>query len=1018
MFLLKNKGLIYNLISKRKAVIAIVIILFILGGICFSITPKQQYPIIELPMVIITTVYPGASPSDMEELVTSKIEDECLEAEGFDSVTSDSYNGISVVKVSFSKDLSENELQDKMDKLRIKINDLKTNELPEGITSLTYNDNAFETCGLILSFTSDNKTNEELTQRAESLKDIISGTSGVIRTEVEGELEMRVKITVDSSKLNHIPISLTELSSIISYQNSTIPVGTIEFENNELYINSSGKFKDIEEIKDIIIYINSETGAIIKLRDVADIEMEENRDSKKYSYNGKNAVIVSVFFDENVNILETGDTVLNIVNEYKKTIPDDIEINKIVYLADDVNTSINDFIVNLIESVLIVLIVIMIGMSIVNGSIVAFVIPLTIFLTFIAMSAFDIDVQFVSLASLIIALGMLVDNAIVVCDAIQVRIDNNEDKLSACINGTKEVALPVFSSMLTTVAIFCVFYMLPGSMRRFVFSLPTIVISALVFSYAVSMIVTPVMCYMLMKKSKIKKKKKEYIREFFSKLLHISLKYRFITLMFSVLCVASSTYFISRLDMELVPNSDKMLLDINIETDNLYDIRKTENAVNEVAEIIKNEENIEYFLSATGGRIPKYDFTSMPSTDSTNTGSFVVKLNNTRDMTKGEYCQYLENKLKSCVSERIIVKEIGIIPKSSELIQLNICGDDMENINSAGIQAEQLLKEIDGAKNVYADTKFKAYNYYIDIKNDSLNSIGLTKGEVQNELNIAMMGRTITNFRKNSKEYPVVLKTDINTITNLKNIEIKSSRTNGKYKLTQFTNINYVSDYNKISHYNGQKCVTVTALPNNGKSAVEIQNTLKNKLDTVNFNGLSIVYEGDSDMFEEVISSLSVGALLGMLAIFLILYLQFYSVNRSIIIFVTIPFALIGSSAGLFIFGENLSMFAILGIISLIGVVVNNAIVLVDYMDTELAKGMSSMEACETAVDKRFRPIILSTATTILGLIPLAFSGNVLFRGLAIAFMCGLSTSLFFTLIVIPVIYSILVKKLPKNISS
>lgn len=1014
---MKNKGLIYNLILKRKATLAIVVILFIIGGVCFVITPKQQYPVIELPMVIITTVYPGASPSDMEELITSKIEDECMEAEGFENVKSDSYNSISVVKVSFVKNLSEEELQDKMDKLRIKINALKENELPDGITSLTYNDNAFETCGLILSFTGENKTNEELTQRAESLKDILSGMEGVVRTQVEGEKEQQIKITVNSSKLSHIPVSLSELASIIQYQNSTVPVGTIEFENDEVYIDSSGKFSDLEEIKDIIIYTNSETGAVIKLRDVAEVTKENDKDAKSYNYNGDEAVILSVFFDSDKNVLEIGSDVLEKVNKYKSDIPEDININNIVYLADDVNESINDFIVNLVESVVIVLIVIMIGMSIINGSIVAFVIPLTMFLTFIAMVFFDIDVQFVSLASLIISLGMLVDNAIVVSDSIQVRIDNDEDRLSACINGTKEVALPVFSSMLTTVVIFCVFYMLPGTMRRFVFSLPTIVIAALIFSYLVSMLVTPVMCYMLMKKSNVKKKKdrKGFARAFFSGLLRFCLRHRAVTVIISLLCIGSSAFFLSKLDMELVPNSDKMLLDINIETDNLYDIRKTEKAVYEVSEILKNEENIEYYLSATGGRIPKYDFTSLPSTDSTNIGSFVVKLKSTENMSKGDYCQYLENKLKAAVSERVVVKEIGIIPKSSELVQFNICGSDMEDINSAAVSAEEWLKEIDDAKNVYADTQVKSYNYYIDLKNDSLNSSGLTKGEVQNEFNIAMMGRTVTNFRKNSKEYPVILETDTTTINDLKNLDIKSSRTSGKYKLSQVADISYTSDYKKISHYNGQKCITVTALPNTGKSAVEIQNTIKKRLDSADLKGVTIEYEGDSDMFEQVITSLCQGAVLGIIAIFLILYLQFYSISRSIIIFITIPFALIGSSIGLYAFGENLSMFAILGIISLIGVVVNNAIVLIDYMDNELANGISSMEACKTAVDKRFRPIILSTSTTILGLIPLAFSGNVLFRGLAIAFMCGLSTSLFFTLIVIPVIYSILVKKLPNK---
>lgn len=1014
---MERKGFLYSIIRKRKATIVIIFILFVIGAVCFNSIPKQQFPIIQMPAVIITTVYPGASSTDIEELVTDKIEEVCMQTTGFDSVKSESYNNVSVVRMMYNKELEGDDLQEAIDELRINLDALKENELPSGITKMTFNDNSFETCGIILAFTGENKSNEELAQRANTLKDKIIGTEGISRVDTEGELERQVKIIVDTSKLSTIPVSLSELSNIISYQNSIIPTGTIEFENNEIYVDSSGKFSNLDEIRDIIIYGNSQTSSVVKLRDIADVEMSLDSDDKRYKYNGNDAVILSVYFDEDYNILNVSDKVLKIIKDYEKAIPRDININQVVYLADEVNSSINDFILNLIESVSIVLLIVMLGMNIRNGSIVAFVIPFTIFLTFIAMKIMGIDVQFVSLASLIIALGMLVDNAIVVSDAIQIRIDNGEEKIDACVNGTKEVALPVFSSMLTTIAIFCIFYNLPGTMRRFIFSLPTIVITALVFSYIISMFVTPLMCYIFMKKTSLCKKsdkvKKEYLRQFFSNTLSLGIKYPKTTLAISLLCVALGIGLLSCRELQLMPNSDKLLLDIDIETDNINSINNTQKAVDAIINVIEKEENVEYYLASVGGRVPKYDFTTVASNDITNSGSLVIKIKKPNDMSKPEYCKYLESKLIPVTSAKVIVKEVGIMPKSSEAIQLNVCGEDIENINAVAAEVTELLKADSDAKDVYADMKVKTLNYYINIDNEVLNSYGLTKAEVQNELNLALMGRKVTSYRQNSHEYPIILESEVSNLNDFKNLQVKSSRTGGKYKISQVAVLDYTSSYNKISHFNGERCITITALPNYKKSAVVIANRLKNQLDKMNFNDVTIQFEGDSDTFQELTTAMQSGARIGILAIFLILYLQFYSVKRSLIILLTVPFAIIGSAIGLTIFNENLSLFVILGIISLIGVVVNNAIVLVDYMDSELKKGLTSKQAAATAVDKRFRPIMLSTTTTVLGLVPLAFTGNILFKGMAIAFMCGLSTSLFFTLIVIPVMYSATIKELP-----
>lgn len=1010
-----RKGIIYMALSKRNITVFIIILIFITGIFSYISLPKQQYPVIQLPMVIIYTVYPGASAQDMEELVTEKIEDECMKAEGFDNVRSDSYNSTSVVRVSFDRDLNQDELQSSMDKLRNNIEDLRKNELPSGVTSLVYNDNAFETSGLMLAFTTDgSESNEEIIQRAESLKDNLVTMEGVSKVEVEGELEEQVKITVDESKLNYLNVSLAELSSIIGYQNTTVPVGAMEFENDKLFVNTSGKLADLNEIKDIIITVDADTGAVVKLKDVAKVEMSIDEDSKKYSFNGKDAVILSLYFKDGVNVLDIGKEVFKEIDKYKESLPEDIHMDKVVYLPDDVSSSINDFIVNLIESIVIVLLVVMLGMSIRNGTITSVVIPLTIFVTFLFMKLFNMDIQFVSLASLILTLGMMVSNAIVVSDAIQVRIDNDEDKFMACINGAKEVAIPVLTSTLTTVVIFAVFYVLPGTMKRFVFSLPTIVIVALSASYIISMLVTPVMCYFLMKKTPQKKEGKQLVKSLFSILLQKCLKHRLITIIFSFIAVGLSCMLLASNTLELVPNADKMLLDITVTTDNFYDIRQTQSAVKTIEEILNNYDEIEYYLSSSGGRIPKYEFTTTPGTDSTNTGNVVVKLNLeesqiTKD--KNEFCRFLSNEINSKITgAKVIVKEMGIIPKSSEPVQINICGDDFDTLNNAGLKAEEILKEFEGTKDIYSDRKVKTYDYYIDMKNNSLNASGLTKAEVQNELNIAVMGREATVFRKDNKEYPVILKTNIKSVEDLENLKVKSSITSNKHSISQAADIYIKNDYSAVSRYNGKRCVTVSCDTMGGASPVETQMQLAERLEQEDLGNVSIAYEGDYDMFTELMSSLGAGAAVGTMVVFLILYVQFYSFKRSLIVLISIPFALIGSAIGLFVTAQNLSLFAIIGMISLIGVVVNNAIVLIDYMDNELKSGVSVIDACKTAVDMRFRPIMLSSVTTILGLIPLALGGNILFKGLSIAFMSGLTTSLFFTLVVIPVVYSFVIK--------
>lgn len=1008
-----KKGLIYSTIKKKRLTIFVVIFVFITGIMCYMNVPKQEYPVVQVPVAVITTIYPGASASDIEELISSKIEDIAMEAVGFDSCTSESYSGASVVSVSFGLDLAQDKLDKSISDLRNKVDDLKNNELPDGITNLTFETNLLDTAGLILAFTGDNQSNAELVQRAEELKNNLKGMNGVYKVEVKGEVQEEIKITVNTEKLNRMNLSLNNIVDLVSAQNSIIPVGTIDFEFNKLTVNSSGKFADIEEIGNIIIQIFPDSGSIIKLKDISTIQKDENVNDKRFFYNGKKAILLNLYFDDEANILNVGTDIMSEVNRYISSMPFDVYVDKVIYLPDDVGKSINNFTTSLIQSVLIVLVIVMVGMSIRNGIIVSIAIPLSIFLTFIAMSFLNIDIQFISLAALITALGMLVDNAIVVSDAIQVRFDNDEEKMSACIDGAKEVAMPVLASTLTTVAIFTVFFSMPGTMGKFTFSLPAIVISALLASYIVSMLVTPVMCYMFIKKSPFNKKQKRlYSREFFSRLFDVSIKHKFLTFLISFVVVVGGVILLFTLELQLLPNSEKNIVDIDVVTSDMNDIRKTNKAIEDIETIVSQQPEVEFYLSSVGGRVPKYDFSAAFSTSSINKGSLMLRVDINKDKRfkdKAVFVEYLQKELNTKVSGcKIVVKELGVIPEMSEAVQVRISGNDFEQLNNVAKVIEQELEKIDGTKNIYSDRKIKTYDYYVDMKNNLLNSYGLTKSEVQNELNIALMGRNASIYRENLKEYPIIVKSDIDTSTALENLMLKSSASGNKYQLKQLSDVTLKEDFSSISRYNGKRTITISAGAEVGFSPISIQTKLKESIEKNQFGNIDIIYQGDSDLFFEVLQTLVVGAVVAIMIIFLILFIQFNSIKQSLIILISIPFSFIGASLGLLVFRQKLSMFAILGLISLIGVVVNNAIVLVDFINTEKLRGIDIDEACKEAVSRRFRPIMLSTITTVLGLIPLAISGNVLFKGMAIAFMFGLSTSLVFTLVVIPVVYSAL----------
>lgn len=492
-----SKKIIESIIEKKMLIIAL-ILMVIVGGISSYLSiPKQHFPEVVLPVATVSVVYPGASAEDMEELVTKKLEEVIRETDGFDSCTTTSMNSVSAAMVSLNLDMSQEEADANFDDLRRRVEELQA-ELPSGVTGVSVDTDVMDTAGLILAVTGEGISGDELGLRAEELKDRLKLLSGVRKVEVYGTQNSEVAVHVDSRRLNALDVSLAELSQLIGAQNSIIPTGTIDVGDSVMTVNSSGKFENLDEIKNIVIG-QTEAGTVIKLSDIADVQIQQPEDSAYFTYNKKNANLIVLYFNSGINVVDFGDSIRQCIEEYRTVLPDTVQVNEVYFQPDTVNEAIGGFVSNLLESILLVLAVVMVGMNFRNGLVVSAAIPLAILINFIVMKVMGTEIQFISLAALIIVLGMLVDNAIVVSDSIQTKLDEGIERKKAAVDGTAEVIVPVFISMLTTISAFVSLLALTGAYRQLAFTLPVVIITCLIASFLVAVFVTPLISYFFFK---------------------------------------------------------------------------------------------------------------------------------------------------------------------------------------------------------------------------------------------------------------------------------------------------------------------------------------------------------------------------------------------------------------------------------------------------------------------------------------------------------------------------------------
>ncbi|MBN2853366.1 MAG: efflux RND transporter permease subunit [Clostridia bacterium] len=998
------KKILKSIIKNRKITLLFVAVILAAGVFNYYVSPKQESPDFSIPYAMITTVYPGASQEDVDRQVTSKIEESLMQLDGYNTCSSYSSSNLSLVILELDFNADRDKVFDQLNKNM----EALSKQLPEQALDIKVNTNITNEAGVILSLSSASYNHEQLNVYANALSEKLSSIQGVKKFESKGLVKQQVIVEVDNQKASALGISLNDVVNIVKVNNIDLPFGKVDGEEKKMSINIDETYKTIDDISNIIVGFNNQTGKIITLSDVASIYYEPQPNDTYYIYDHQNTVLLVGYFDDNQNILLIGDEIHNEIDSFNNQLPEGITLTELLFQPDEVDHSINNFMISLLLGVVLVILVVFLGMGFRNAIIISISIPMSVLISFSVMRLFHIVIHQVTISALILSLGMLVDNSIVISDSIQNYLDEGQKKLKACINGSRIMAVPVFTSTLTTIAAFAPFLFLNSIAGDYIKGLPQIVIITLTASYLVAVFIVPVLAYLFFKPRK-KVERKLSVNRFFVSLLKKSLKAKWVVILVVILALGGTYLISNKMNTIFFPSSDKDIIYIDIVNNNSDDIDSTSVIAEKLSEMLDKEDGVDYFVTSIGGGLPRFNrimyiYTAKPDISQI---MVRVKLDDTSFKTNLEMVQYLQQEIDSLnLNGKITVKQLMYAFPMDEDIKIRISGDDIYQAKEHETAIYDMLSKNERLKNVNKSNISLVDEYVIRINEEKLAFHGISMLDIQNEISIATLGRTGSQLVKENSENDIVIKCDIKTIEDIKNLKIKSFMTKEYITMDQLISIDQVSALSTLSKNDGQYSVSVTADYNPDYDKKETLDGIKSEIDKLTISDCDITYDGEDRLIKDNFGQIGQLGVIALIFVFLILLIQFKSYIQPLIIFITIPLSAIGSIFGLYVTNQPLSFTALLGIVSLLGIVVNNAIILIDYINKETMRGIKLKDACVNATRRRLRPIFLTTVTTIIGLIPLAIGTSQLFKPLAIALMSGLLVSTLLTLIVIPVFVS------------
>jgi len=1010
--------LIELVIKNRKITLFLTAIIALLGLYAYYLLPRQESPDVSAPVAMIVTTYPGAPADDVKDLVTKKIEDELNDLDGYDYCKGISKENVSIVTVYFLSNIdNEKAMQD----VRNTVLDVQQ-DLPAGALASTVNTDLAETAGIVLSLSGANYSYDQLESFADIFKDQLRDVNGIAKVKIVGKLDKQVQVDLSIARLNQLGLSFEDICTILAAQNVQIPSGNIDYPQGKISVTTPGSYRSLEDIKNTIIAVSPDNGVVTRLRDIAEVHLETEEGVQKIKANGADAVLLTGYFVANQNVVLIGKEVRQVLEEVKANLPPDLKVQEIIYQPDTVSNTTNEFMFHLLLGILLVLFIVFWGLGLRNALVVSTAIPLSILATFCMMYLNGVQIHQVSLVSLIIALGILVDDAIVVCDNVQVNLDQGADRSLAAYVGTTRCTVPNLSATVAIIVAFAPLLGIPGPAGQFMHAIPWVLIVSVTASYFVAMFVVPsLMASFARPVAHSKLAQTGKLRLFFRRLLEIGLRHKKATVAGALAGLAFAVFIVMpQLTSQFFPYVDKDFLVVEINSEKAGDLEAAEQLADQVQALLQQQPEIKDCTLSVGDGIPKFYITMLPAKPMADYAQILAKFDlaaGTRFTSQVELASYIQHLLDQNISNgkcRVMLMEYAM-PTDAKVI-VRITGQDIATMTQVSAALQKEIAKLKGTANIRDNWLDDSLQIKVELDDDKASNFGISKYDVQKEINMALYGYNASIYRKDSHAYTIRVQGNIQDVAMLENFKIKSTLTGHKIPLKEIAAIGYSSKINTLNTYNGDLAVEILADPLPGYDAPTIENQIENELvPKMDLKGTKISYAGEREDIKENFTALAVLAIAAIFLIYIILLIVFKSFIQPLVILTTIPLSLIGSVIGLYIFNQPLSLTAFLGVIALIGLVVKNGILLIDFINEARSQGAAVDDACREAVGKRFNAVILSALTVILALIPLALSGSSLFTPMAVALMSGLTVATFLTMVVVPVIYSLIEGKRTPN---
>ncbi|MDZ7817581.1 MAG: efflux RND transporter permease subunit [Aliarcobacter sp.] len=1005
-------------LKNDKVTIVFSLLLFIYGIISFLDLPRAKDPGFIIRTATVVTHFPGASAKRVEQLVTDKLEKEIQQMSEIDFIKSTSKSGVSIIFVNILE--KHKNMRPIWDSLRRKVED-GARQLPNGTSKPIVNDEFGDVYGSMISISSDGLSPKELEDIANDTKDIFLRLDNVAKIEILGIQPQVVYVEFDNSKMARLNLSASYLKNILESKNIVLSGGNIKVDTNRLSIEPSGNYENVSQIGNTIIPLN--TGEKIYLKDIAKIKYEyKNPSSFIVQKDGKASLILAISMKKDGDIIKLGEQIDKLTKEIQEKLPLGVKLDRLFNEPKIVGKIVGDFVNNLLQAMALVVIVMLFSLGLRTGLIVAVLIPMSILTSFIIMSIFDIWLDQVSLAALIISLGLLVDSAIVMSESIMVLMQRGKNVIEASIQSANELKIPLLTSALTTSAAFLPIFLAKSSTGEYTNSIFKVVTITLLCSWVLALTLTPVLSKYFMKKDLQKEHKESHFQIFYRGFLNFVLTNKIVVVIFVLVVFVASLKLLDYVPKKFFPPSSESTFTVEINLPVGTAIETTKNNVQTIEKYIKEkymsnaqESEVVNFVSFIGESAPRFWLSYEQELASAEYSTILINAKENSDLTLIR--KDIENFAKTNFPDmQVNAKTLAMGPPVKKPIEIRISGKDTDKLFELSSKIKQELAKIDGVKNIVDDWGLRNKKLTVQIDEAKALKEGISNLDIALSLQTSLSGFEVTTFRKDDKLIPIVIRSNENTkddINRLETINVYSQISGKNIPLSQVASLNVVYEESKIIRRDRQKTITVASDINDGANALEIFASIKPWLDEYSKSfDLGYYYEfgGEFEASGKANDSIVVNLPIAFMAILLLMVAQFNSVRKPLIILTAIPLGIIGVSFGLFITNSYFGFMTLLGIISLSGIVINNAIVLIERIKTEEENGFSSYDAIIEASLSRFRPIILTTLTTVLGLVPLWYSGGVMWEPMAISIIFGLMISTMFTLGFVPVLYALFFK--------